>query len=87
MITDLIRVISPHGCAEVLGLRLRVLKRYERGYQRPGNGLRRHIWSMWANICRPGQVVTVFDLATWGRFTALGGPEHAGSPALRRPAK
>lgn len=41
------------------------------------------IWDKWCQICRPGQVRTVFDLATFGRFTASGGPQHAGKAPLR----
>jgi len=36
------------------------------------------VWLTWALICRPGQVNTVFDLATCGRYTESAGPHHAG---------
>lgn len=49
----------------------------------PGYAAERLLWTLWQSICRPGQVQTVFDVATFGRFTPFGGPEWAGTRMLR----
>jgi hypothetical protein len=43
------------------------------------NAARAHIWLVWSLLLRPGQIQTAFDIATCGRFTESGGPQHAGT--------
>ena len=87
MARDLVAVLTPQGAAQVIGVRPLTVQQWARAYYptgAPGNPLRRVLYWAWCDICRPGQCVTVFDRSTWGRFTKLGGPEHAGSMPLRR---
>lgn len=79
MLADLRGVVGTYGeVASMLGVAPSVVTEWTRGKRPPTNAGRRAIWLLWAMICRPGQVRTVFDIITSGRYTVKGGPQHAG---------
>lgn len=79
MLMDLRDVVGTYGeVAALLGVAPSVVTEWTRGHNTPTNASRRAIWLLWAMICRPGQIRTVFDIITSGRYTVKGGPQHAG---------
>lgn len=79
MLMDLRDVVGTYGeVASLLGVSPSVVTEWTRGHCIPNKASRRAIWLLWAMICRPGQIRTVFDIITSGRYTVKGGPQHAG---------
>lgn len=79
MLGDLRSALGNGGTvAAALGVSAVQFNEWVRNNRRPSKGTRRAIWLLWALICRPGEVRTVFDIVTSGRYTRRGGPQHAG---------
>lgn len=53
------------------------------GKRSPSAASAKAVFIFWAMICRPGEIETVFDLATCGRFTRRGNPATAGGKLKR----
>jgi len=83
MLRDLRSVLGWPCLAQVLSISLITLREWFETGKRPSAAGIRLVWLLWADICRPGTIKTIFDVSTWGRFTELGGPEHAGKRPLR----
>src|SRR5690348_15697606 len=82
MMSDLQAIAGPWWAAVMIGLTLPRFRQSLAG--RPITGPRAALlWQVWSRVCRPGQVTTIFDMTTFGRFTRSGGPENAGKPILR----
>lgn len=79
MLADLRRVFGKVGrVSRVLGLPARHLFEMSSNAGRPSRASARLIWIVWSLVCRPGELTTVFDLETCGRFTRRGNPATAG---------
>lgn len=78
MLAELDATIGQDGTRAMTSLRPLALDYMRRGKHPLSPAIRRSIWGAWQATCRPGAIATVFDWATWGRFTERGGPSTAG---------
>lgn len=67
MLDELIAKYGNRGAKTLLGVPSLTFRNWlaKRRASDPG---KRVIWLTWAMMCEPGQIATVWDLATWGRF-------------------
>jgi hypothetical protein len=83
MVGDLVRVCGGWIQASgVTGVPWRTMESWFTGRRQPNTAAARGIWLCWVTICRPGEVKTVYDIATCGRITKRGNPATAGNSRL-----
>lgn len=87
MLADLCALVGDYHTALLLHVPRCQVRAWKAAGKPPGPRIRGCLWLVWSAVCRPGQVRTVFDIETWGRFTDSGGPQHAGKRPLRPTSK
>jgi hypothetical protein len=81
MMIDLCRVCGDWAQVEITtGIPQIVACEWIWGRNRPSFAAAKAIFLYWAILCRPGEIDTVFNLSTCGRFTKRGDPATAGDP-------
>lgn len=84
MLVDLKRTLGDWNQIElVTGIPLKSACEWIWGRKRPSASSTKVIFLFWSLICRPGELETLFDLSTCGRFTKRGDPATAGGKLKR----
>ena len=78
MLNDLAGKIGWRALAAVLGVSQLTLDSWRKCRNGPSAGARKLVWVVWALVFHREKLQSLFDVATWGRFSREHDPERDG---------